>query len=144
MTKCNFSLLKRDMQKMSDEWLSLGEILKKVIYYEDYDAELEKQFLSLKNTIGRHQKVLARRIPQEKEFDFGGIQITNMLKSQIVSLTQVSNRNDQDKKKIMQDWHHIYIQIQYVLGAFIFIESNEQRKPGTIKRAVNKVLRQNK
>ncbi len=141
MTKFNATVLKKDMDKMRKEWLVLGDILKKVINSEDYDAEIEKKFLSLKNTIGRHQKVLMQRIPDKNEFDFGGVQIANMLKSQVVSINQVINRNDQDKKKILQEWHQVYIQICYVYGGFDFIESNNLNKPNVFKRTLNKVFR---
>ncbi len=141
MTKMNVVGLKKDLKKMRDEWLVLGDILKRVIYTEEYDEEQEKKFLSLKNTIGRHQRVLSQRNPDKNEFDFGGVQIANMLKTQVVSLNQVSSRNEQDQKKILQDWHQVYIRITYVYGAFAFIEENKKNKPSPVKRVIKKVAR---
>ncbi len=134
MVKFDAQTLKNDFLKFKENWLKIGSIMKKAIYSNSYQPQEETEFLSLKNTLSRQQKILSQRVPDPKEFDFGSSDIANLLRSRMVSLNQIVQYTENDKKMLIQEWHKVFIRINYVCGAFAFLEEREKNKPSIFKR----------
>lgn len=142
MVKYSAEVLKTETEKLRNDWFRIGQIVNSSLKTGTYQPEEEKEFLSLKNTIAKQQRVLLQRISDKKAYNFSSVEISNMLKSQIVSLSQIIQYAESDKARIQQEWHRIFMRLSYVYGAFSFQAEQAANQPGFFEKLKRKFKKQ--
>lgn len=111
----------KELQAMHKVWLQIRNLLMKANAHLPISNEDEKNFLGFTSEASKIQRILHNKIGER--VNFGSERIVELLRK-AVSLNQIRQLPEIDKKDIISNWHYIYILLTRTLGEYQFYVDN--------------------
>lgn len=102
------------LKEFIQEWIGFRDFLKEALKDKTISAEKEKEFLEIKSLIARKHQGLAQVLEAEMVLSFNE-ELMDIV-SHAVSLESMAGTSDIQFRKIENDWHLSYINLNKLLG----------------------------
>ena len=118
-TPVEVAQLKGSVKELLETWMRIKLAFQKAFSREEITPEQENAFLQLKSDLSRHYRSVGSRLPKDLQFD--GDQMMEMLKNAI-SMQHLQNQPVNEKRRIFNFWHQVYVKMTRTLGALETID----------------------
>ena len=125
----------KELQAMHKVWLQIRNLLMKASAHLPISGEDEKNFLGFTSDASKIQRILHNKIGER--VNFGSDRIVELLRK-AVSLNQLRQLPETDRRDIISNWHFIYVLLTRALGEYQYYVDNPKvggkEKFGTKKK----------
>lgn len=118
----------KELQILYDLWVKLRQAMDRATSGEVISREEENEFLRIKSDGTKYHRILKGKLSDQKtkikKLEFNYDRMVEMFRGTI-SVAHIRNLPEADQTKMRSDWHRIAIQLQFILGAYEFLQSGE-------------------
>jgi len=111
----------KELQAMHKIWLQIRNLLMKANAHLPISGEDEKNFLGLTSDASKIQRILHNKIGER--VNFGSDRMVELLRK-AVSLNQLRQLPEGDRRDIISTWHFIYVLLTRTLGEYQYYVDN--------------------
>lgn len=134
----------QELRLLQEIWEKVRSALQAALTSKAISKEDENDFLRVKSDGTKYHRILKRKLTDQqtriKKLDFAYDRMLEILRASI-SIAHLRSLPESDVKRTLNEWHKINIQMNNIIGAYEFLQSDQINLSRVAKRSGKKSLK---